>query len=37
MPVLGYYGLDVNKLREIYQRKGHEFANINPLKPRINR
>lgn len=27
------YSVSLNRLREIYQRKGHEVASINPLEP----
>lgn len=27
-----FYGIEVDRLREIYQRKGHDYANINPLE-----
>ena len=33
MIIIGIFGSEIERLRELYQRKGHEQANVNPLEP----
>jgi len=30
---VGRFSVEVERLRELYQKKGHDQANINPLEP----
>ena len=32
--IAGRFGVEIEKFREIYQKKGHEQAHINPLEPK---